>query len=630
MSDFYQFIVNLTARDNNVFASFQKINKQVNNVNASVNTLQNTIVDKLNRVDVSALAGNLERIGQAFADLSAPGVAFEDSMAELSAITGIVGKDLDMLSENARKVGVNSGLGASQAASAYKVLASQIDVAKIGMNGLNELQTNTVTLAKASGMSIEDSALALSGTINQFGLNASEANRVINVLAAGSKYGAAEINELSQSFKVTGAVAKAAGLDVESTAGALEVLSKNNLKGAEAGTAMRNIILKMQTQLGVNFGETSMAQALDALKPKLNDAAYLSKVFGMENMAAVQFLVANASAVDEMTAKVSDTAVAQEQAAIRSETMANKMAKIREGVNNLKIGLFEMTGGMTAYIGVAGEMMAGIANWIPAIMALCNGQKLQAMWTGIVAGATKVWAGVQWLLNAAMTANPIGLIIVAIAALVAAIVWVCTKITGWKSLWEGVVGFMKYAFCAYVDTAKLYFTTLVNGIMLGLNAIMKGWYKFKIATGIGDEDANKSALAKIHADTEARKQAIADGAKKVADNARKAKESLAGIEMGWKKKDEKSKSSPVNAETLSAAPSALAGILPTSGGGAPEGLKETQTATVTGGTRSKNITINVGGIASNMKIYADDIKGGADNAADVVLESLLKVLNLAY
>ncbi len=111
MSDFYQFIVNLTARDNNVFASFQKINKQVNTVNASVNNLHSTISQKLNRVDISAIGDIVDRAGQAFVDLSAPGVAFEDSMAELSAITGIAGKDLDILSKNARKVGASSGLG---------------------------------------------------------------------------------------------------------------------------------------------------------------------------------------------------------------------------------------------------------------------------------------------------------------------------------------------------------------------------------------------------------------------------------------------------------------------------------------------------------------------------------------
>lgn len=39
------------------------------------------------------------------------------------------------------------------------------------------------------------------------------------------------------------------GLSVEETAEALEVLSKANLKGSEAGTALRNIILKLNTEL---------------------------------------------------------------------------------------------------------------------------------------------------------------------------------------------------------------------------------------------------------------------------------------------------------------------------------------------------------------------------------------------
>ena len=43
-------------------------------------------------------------------------------------------------------------------------------------------------------------------------------------------------------------------------------------------------------------------------------------------------------------------------------------------------------------------------------------------WKGIAAAATGVWTGAQWLLNAALTANPIGIVIVVIAALVAAIV----------------------------------------------------------------------------------------------------------------------------------------------------------------------------------------------------------------
>lgn len=270
-------------------------------------------------------------------ELSQGGMSFGQSMADLSSITGIAGDDLKALGENARKVGQDSGLGAGTAARAYAILASQIDVAVIGMSGLNNLQEKSVTLAQASGMSIDAAATSLAGTINQFGLSANEAERVINVLAAGSKYGAAEIEELSQSFKVVGSAASAMGLTVEQSAGALEVLSKANLKGSEAGTALRNIILKLNTELGVDLSRTSLSTALDALKPRLTDATYLSKLFGMENIAAAQYLIQNSSAVEEMTRKMTGTNVAQEQAAVRTDTTAHKMEILRAKVDDIKI-----------------------------------------------------------------------------------------------------------------------------------------------------------------------------------------------------------------------------------------------------------------------------------------------------
>ena len=231
------------------------------------------------------------------------------------------------------------------------------------MAGLNNLQEKSVTLAQASGMSIDAAATSLAGTINQFGLSANEAERVINVLAAGSKYGAAEIEELSQSFKVAGSAASVMGLTVEQSAGALEVLSKANLKGSEAGTALRNIILKLNTELGVDLSRTSLSTALDALKPRLTDATYLSKIFGMENVAAAQYLIQNSSAVEEMTRKVTGTNVAQEQAAVRTDTTAHKMEILRAKVDDIKISFANSLGPMSAYASVVGENAVVLASF---------------------------------------------------------------------------------------------------------------------------------------------------------------------------------------------------------------------------------------------------------------------------
>lgn len=346
----------------NVKKQFDAIDQAAEQASSTTNRFGN-LCSRLKMPDLNAFLGVAERLGGVLGDLSQGGMNFGQSMADLSSITGIAGDDLKALGENARKVGQDSGLGAGTAARAYAILASQIDVAVIGMAGLNNLQEKSVTLAQASGMSIDAAATSLAGTINQFGLSANEAERVINVLAAGSKYGAAEIEELSQSFKVAGSAASVMGLTVEQSAGALEVLSKANLKGSEAGTALRNIILKLNTELGVDLSRTSLSTALDALKPRLTDATYLSKIFGMENVAAAQYLIQNSSAVEEMTRKVTGTNVAQEQAAVRTDTTAHKMEILRAKVDDIKISFANSLGPMSAYASVVGENAVVLASF---------------------------------------------------------------------------------------------------------------------------------------------------------------------------------------------------------------------------------------------------------------------------
>lgn len=405
----------------------EKLEKQIKKLdNAGTN-------NSFRNLNIVAGIQQVQALSDSMANMSAPGVGFNQSMADLSSITGITGNELKQLGEVARKTGADSGMGAAQGAKAFEFLASQIDVSKIGLEGLKELQTKTITLAQASGMTMGDSAMALAGTINQFGLSADQADRIINVLAAGSKYGAAEISDLSQSFKVVGAAANAAGLSVEGTAGAIEVLSKNNLKGAEAGTALRNIILKMQTELGVDFSKTSLGDALDTLKPKLKDATYLSKLFGMENIAAAQFMIGNTDAIKEMTDRVTDTNVAQEQATIRTDTWQNKMEVARAKVDNLKISLFEGTNGWIGYFTIMSETLVPLAQMSPLFIFMGN------MMTKVGLTAKLAAAG-QWLLNTSLYSCPIVWIIAGVAALVAGIVLLWNKCEGFRKVvlgtWE--------------------------------------------------------------------------------------------------------------------------------------------------------------------------------------------------
>lgn len=478
------------------------------------------VYKRLKAPNLQAMMDVAGRIGDELNQAAVDGMNFEQSMADLSSITGIVGKELEGLSAKARKTGKESGLGADTAARAYSLLASQIEVAEIGMEGLDTLLQKSVTLAQASGMSLDASADALAGTVNQFGLGADEAERVINVLAAGSKYGAAEIEHLTQSFKVTGAAASAMGMSVEETAGVLEVLSQANLKGSEAGTALRNIILKLNTELGVDLSQTSLGTALEALKPKLTDAAYLSKVFGMENIAAAQFLIQNAAAVDEMTAKLTATNTAQEQAAIRTDTTTQKMAVFRAWVDDAKISITNFFGNvaplLTFFLENAGvlSLLIDLGPKVKAIMGMISIQTVKTTASLVahkaaamtVVAATNMWAVAQKALNLILTANPIGIVIAAIGALVAAVIYCYNHFDGFRQVCDTVWEAVK-------DVAAVVWDYLVKAFERASAVVQKAWTWLKNFFGFNDDDPVRQSTdavddqtAAIDANTVARKK----------------------------------------------------------------------------------------------------------------------------
>ncbi len=500
----------------NVKQEMDGVTRSVKEAGGQLQKLTN-ICNELKNIKFSTIVSNFKDSVESLQKMSAAGVEFEQGMADLQAITGIVGKDLETISRTARRVGKESGLGAKGAVDAFTLLASQIQIDKIGLKGLIQLQKETITLAQAGGMTLSDAATAMAATINQFGLEASHANRVVNVLAAGSKYGAAEVTDLAQSFKVTGATAAAAGLSVEQTAGALEVLSQSNVKGSEAGTALRNVILKLQTTLGMDLSKVGLADALDSLKPKLKDVTYLAKVFGSENIAAAQYLITNAKAVEEMTTAVTGTSVAQEQAAIRTKTHAEQMKRIQANIDDLKISMFEFTGGLSGYASALGETAVMLSQSLPlfflikgamattakivgggivvAFVKLTAAAKasvgaMQGAWVaakaysltaqfmvGIFATlpgrvlaftkaltlqkvATYAAAAAQKVLNIALTANPVGIVIAGITTLVAALVMAykhCERFRRLIDSWvEGFKGLASWIGKAW-DAVKKFF-----------------------------------------------------------------------------------------------------------------------------------------------------------------------------
>lgn len=430
-------------------------------------------IDKsIRNIELTSLIQQVQMVGETFGQLAAPAVDFEQSIADLSAITGSVGDELEDLKQTAREVGKASGLGASESANAFAILAGQIDVP---IESLKVLQRETITLAQAGALPLEDAANAVAGTINQFGMEASEASRVVNVLAAGSRAGGAEVVDLSESFKVVGAAANAAGISIEETAGAIEILAQNNTKGAEAGTAMRNMIVAMQTRLGIDISKTGFAgglriiqQELDKLQSPVQRTTFLAKAFGRENMVAAQFLLSNADAVEEMTTAVTGTNSAMEQAEIRNDTWSHKMEVARAKIDDVLISMTSLSGSLLPMAGIIGEQVSKFAGLVPIISAASK--MLQGFSVKAVIATIS-----QKGLNAALTANPIGAVVAAIAALVAAVVYAYNHFEGFRQSVQEMWGKLQALWSMLYERLKPAFD-LIGKLVGGAIKIAFAWF----------------------------------------------------------------------------------------------------------------------------------------------------------
>ena len=337
----------------------------------------------------------------------------------------------------------------------------------------------------------------------------------------------------------------------------------------------------------------------------------------------------------------------------QGQTLAGKLAMIQGQLSEVLLSVYELiepiltpaVAGLSKALNVLKGIVTGVTKFFQSwwqkmregigvisivsvvLGGLVTGLIVYNAWIGIVSVATKLWAGVQALLNAVMTANPIGLIIMGIGALIAVIVYVCSKITGWATLWGGAIGFMKNTFLAYVDSIKFAWNGLVNGIMIGINKIKEGWYSFKEALGIGDSEENQKALAKIKADTEARKKAIADGAKKVANDKQKALESVKQIDLKW---DNSKKFSDVQAgvQNKLGVNGQLQSNVNATTGKTGKKQSKTENAIVTGGQRNTNVTITIRNMAENL-VLNESMKEKAEEIEEQFSELMMRVLNMA-
>lgn len=301
----------------------------------------------------------------------------EESQANLKALTGLDDGAISWLTEQAEKLSTTmdeSGLRITQSSQAildaYMLVGSNKPELLNDKEALNEVTVEAMRLAAAAKMKLQPAVDAMTTALNQYGEGAESASRYVNVLAAGSKFGAANVEQQSASILKAGTAAASANVPIEELVGSIEMLGEKGIKGEIAGTGLKKFFLVLQTGAAeTNPKVVGLSTALDNLKARVDaaeskktggGAALLKKMFGEEAYSIASILSANTEKVKEYTEAVTDTDTAMEQAAINSDTSAAKMAQVRNKFKEAGIELIER---LNPSLGI-------LANWSSRLISL--------------------------------------------------------------------------------------------------------------------------------------------------------------------------------------------------------------------------------------------------------------------
>lgn len=429
---------------------------------------------------ISAILEAGQMVKQFFSDGIENFKKFDAASKELSANTQIVGKDLDYLNDQAKQLGPQMGKTGDEMLAAYQAMGSAKSDLTENAASLAAVTKEAIILSQAGKLDLAPATELMAGALNQFNAPASDAGRFINAIAAGAQVGSAEIDDMTGALKASGTVANAAGVSFEQTNGALQSLSTINIKGEQAGTAFRNVLIKMMSSSeDLNPQIVGLDKAMENLGKRNMSTAELAKMFGTENVVAAQHLVTHREQVKEFTAALTGTDAAYVMAAKNNDTLEFKQKQYDASIVNTSVKLGEILSPiMKGFYGMMIEtglpviektiqIFAALAKGIMEIPAFISENKEAFIALGVAlvslnaaniaatassighAAAEKarvIWTEsgtiAQWALNAALTANPIGVVVAAVALFVGGLITLYKNVEGVRNvvdaLWEGM------------------------------------------------------------------------------------------------------------------------------------------------------------------------------------------------
>ena len=372
---------------------------------------------------------------------------FEKSISELSAITGQSGKELDKLSDAARRMGKETTKSAVQVAQAFTVVGSKRPELLKNADALIKVTEASILLSEAAGIEVPEAAQAVTLALNQFGEAAGGASKVVDVLAAASVEGSVLIPQLAEELGKFGGIAEKSGLSIAQAAASVEVVGKTV---EQSGTKLRNILIKLES--GTERFRPSVVglnTALDNLaKEGFSEIAPLAQKFGRQNAEAALSIIQNRSEVARLTEALDVNGIAQRQAITMTDNLDGAQKRLGSAFDELflTIGDGSEGGALTSLIDNIAEGVNSFSEW--------------ANETGIFSEVFKLFTkGIKFSLK------PIMLLFEGIQSLIGSFDTADSKVS--------IVVKSLRLFGAIMDSIKLGVQTLVNTVVTGFGGIGK-------------------------------------------------------------------------------------------------------------------------------------------------------------
>lgn len=218
------------------------------------------------------LGGKIEDVGTKLlpvtAGLTALGIGavktaadFDESMSNVSAISGATGDDLEALRSKAREMGSQTKFSAKESADAMSYMAMAGWKTQDMIGGIE----GVMNLAAASGSDLATTSDILTDGLTAFGLTAQESGRMADVMAAASSNANTNVNLLGESYKYCASTAGAMGYSVEDITESLGLMANAGVKGSQAGTSLKTAMINLAKPT------TAMQTAMDKYGISLTD-----------------------------------------------------------------------------------------------------------------------------------------------------------------------------------------------------------------------------------------------------------------------------------------------------------------------------------------------------------------------